>query len=133
MPSQVARRPPTTKATNAAWSTSNASASTPTTALQRDDRLEAAVGHSLALEGHRRLHQLRHARVLHDLRVHAVAVLARLVDDEGEGHGLALLQFRHFREERAELRVQVVAYRLGVRDGAGVHPDLAGAARDRAI
>jgi hypothetical protein len=47
--------------------------------------LEATVNHALAIKGHAlRLHELGHARILHDLVVDFVALGARRVDDPGQ-------------------------------------------------
>src|SRR5476651_1649427 len=69
--------------------------------LRIDHGLEAAVDHSPGVERHGFwIHHLREALVLHHLGEDAVAILAHLVDDVGEHHGLAPLEFHAARKRR---------------------------------
>src|SRR5687768_12142176 len=73
-----------------------------------DEDLESAVGHALRIERQRR-HVHLHARVLHHLRVDAVAVRARSVDDPREHHRLAGLHPDRLREGHHPLHEEIVA------------------------
>src|SRR5690349_13900870 len=67
--------------------------------LEVHEHPEAAERHSLAVERHRlRIHHVREPRILHRLRVHPVAILARFVDDPREPDFLALLELHALRE-----------------------------------
>src|SRR5258708_32247201 len=83
------------------------------TALRADQELEPAKDHALAVEQHRlRIHHLGESRVLHDLRVDAIAMRARLVHDPGEDHGLAGLELDALRERRPLSDLDVVGDEL---------------------
>ena len=91
-----------------------------------DDRLEPAVGHALAVKGHRAL--LRHAgqtRVRHDLGVDFVAMFARLEDDPCKDHRLVKFTFNDTRERHLILYIQVIANAFPILEGAVFPPDLA--------
>src|SRR5690606_19009925 len=65
--------------------------------LHFNQRLEAAVDHPFAVEGHIVRIALQ-PRVLHHLLVELVALLARFVDDPGEHHDLVVLRLHGPRE-----------------------------------
>src|SRR5687768_5288673 len=91
-----------------------------------DERLKAAEGHALHIERHVLLEvRVVHAGILHDPRIHAVAVLLGAVDDPGEGYRLAILEAREFRERHhAVLRLEVLADTLVILERAVLLPDL---------
>src|SRR5436309_9725440 len=102
--------------------------------LHLEQNLEAAEDHAFAVERHRlRIHHLREPRILHDLRVDAVAVGARLVCDPGEDHGLALLELDAARERRPLARLDVVGDAFAILERAALPPDLAGLLRHAAV
>src|SRR6185436_13120157 len=95
--------------------------------LEVDDHLEAAVEEALAVERHLlRVHHRREALVLHHLLVHAVAVLAVLVDDPGEPHCFTRLQLYRLRKRGPLALLHVVGDALLVVERAVLAPDLAG-------
>src|SRR6185369_13486404 len=90
-------------------------------------RLEPSPEHALAVE--RELlgvHHVGEALVLHHLGVYAVAVLARLVDDEREPDHLAGLELHALRERGALARLHIVGHALDIFERAMLAPDLAG-------
>src|SRR6185436_4116886 len=94
--------------------------------LEVDDDLEPAVEETLAVERHLlRVHHRREALVLHHLLVHAVAVLAVLVDDPGKPHGLAGLELHRLRERGPLALLHVVGDALLVVERAVLAPHLA--------
>src|ERR1700704_434032 len=97
------------------------------TALRADQELESAEDHALAVEGHRlRIHHLCEPGILHDFRVDAIAMRARLVDDPGEDHGLAGLELDALRERRPLSHLDVLGDVFPELEGAVIAPDLAG-------
>src|SRR5574341_658742 len=87
-----------------------------------DEDLEAAVAHALEVERHLLRHRLGHARVLHDLRVHLVAVATGLVDDVGEDRHFSRAQPHQLREGQTELRLHVVPDALDIGHRPMLHP-----------
>src|SRR5690349_4158632 len=95
-----------------------------------DDHPEAAERHAFAVERHRlRIHHVRETRILHRLRVHAIAILARLVDDPREPHLLAFLELHALREGSPHSVHHVIGDTFVVAERTVVHPDLAGLRR----
>src|SRR6187431_259027 len=95
--------------------------------LEIDHHLESAEHHALSVERHGfRIHHVREPRVFHRLRIHAIAILARLVDDPREPHLLALLELHALREGSEFAVHDVVGHALVVPERTVVHPHLAG-------
>src|SRR5215204_1040000 len=65
------------------------------------ETLESAPEHALPVEGHALgIHHVLHARVFHHLRVDAVAVLARVIENPRKRADLVLLQLHALRKRR---------------------------------
>src|SRR5688500_8693440 len=102
-------------------------ASTYVLVLKIDHHLESAEHHALAVERHRLgIHHVREPRILHRLRVDAIAILARLVDDPGEPDLFALLELHAAREGSRLAVLHVVGHAFVVAQRAVVEPDLRG-------
>src|SRR5260221_11299391 len=99
-----------------------------------DYDLEAAPDHALRVEGQRlRIHHPGEALVLHRLRVHAVAVGARLVEDVGKEPRLAGLLLHRAQEGGALAPAHVVGNALAEFEGAVITPWLGGLLRHAAV
>src|SRR5882672_990288 len=95
--------------------------------LEGNHPLEPAEHHALAVERHRlRIHHVREPRILHRLRVHTIAILARFVNDPREPHLFALLELHALREGSVLADFDVVSHALVVTECAVVRPNLAG-------
>src|SRR5829696_2314476 len=94
-------------------------------ALDLDRHAEAPINHALAIERHPfRLHHLLEARIFHDLRVYAVALLTRPEHDPGEDDGLSLFDLDATREGRHLAHLHVVGDALAELDRTQLSPNL---------
>ena len=92
--------------------------------LEVDHDLESTEGHALHIEGHGlRVHHLRHPRIFHNLRIHAVAMGARLVENPRKEDCLAWLCFREARKWDPHFRFKVLADALHIVQRAMFLPD----------
>src|SRR5688500_7673170 len=93
--------------------------------LTLDRYLEPAVHHALEVEWHLLpLHHGGDPRIGHDLRVHAVAVLARLVEDPRKNDGLSWLRTDPLGVGQPHRDLQVVADALAILERAVLLPHL---------
>src|SRR4029453_3223040 len=95
-----------------------------------DEALESAPEHAHPIERHFLwIHHRLHARVFHYLGVHAVTVLARVIEDPRKHDHLVVLELHTLWKGRDLARLNVVADTFPVLTCAMFDPDLAGFAR----
>src|SRR4030095_9681708 len=95
---------------------------------------ESAIDHPLYFKWHwPTFHHLLHARILHDFRIHFIAMCTRLIDDKREEGHFAWFQFSCCCERNAPRVLEIIADRFDVLESAELFPDLPGLFSDVAV